>query len=94
MTHKQEPPAFVLNAGDLSLRMGGARISMVAVNEPESSDVDHDQWSPILDRMRHELESAARSKMFGELTLTVTFVDGVAMAEKIGVVKSRKLMKP
>lgn len=66
---------------------------MVAVTEPETSHVDPDQWRPMLDRLRHELESATRSKMFGELTLTVTFVDGVAMAEKIGVVKSRKLMK-
>lgn len=50
-------------------------------------------WRQTLDRLQHELEAASRSRIFGDLTLTVTFVDGVAMTEKIGVVKSRKLMK-
>jgi hypothetical protein len=65
---------------------------MVAATSEETSHVDADRWRPMLDRLRHELEAASRSKMFGDLTLTVTFVDGAAMTEKIGVVKSRKLM--
>jgi hypothetical protein len=51
-------------------------------------------WQPMLDRLHDELKSAARQKMFGDLTLTVTFVDGVAVTEKIGTVKSRKLKNP
>lgn len=51
-------------------------------------------WQQTLDRLKDELTAAARQRMFGDLTLTVTFVDGVAMTEKIGVVKSRKLKNP
>lgn len=67
---------------------------MVAATDIKEDGHVDDPWRPTLDRMRHELDSAARSSMYGDLTLTVTFVAGEAMTETIGVVHRRKLMKP
>lgn len=54
------------------------------------SDTD---WRPMLERLREELESAQRSRIYGDLTLTVKFEDGEAVHEKVVTTKSRRLQK-
>lgn len=51
------------------------------------------KWSDILDRLMMELESAQKSHMWGDLTLTIKFENGLPVAEKIGTVKTRKLQQ-
>lgn len=62
---------------------------MVAATTDDAVD-----WEPMLSRLRDQLQKAARSRMYGDLTLTVAFVAGEAMTETIGVVHRRKLKNP
>jgi hypothetical protein len=62
---------------------------MVAAKDVVSTD-----WEPMLDRLRDHLAKAARSKMYGDLTLTVAFMNGEPTTETIGVVHRRKLKNP
>jgi hypothetical protein len=57
---------------------------MVAASGP--ADVE-----TILKRMRTALSNATRDRLYGELSVTVRFEDGVACAEKISVTSTRKL---
>ena len=63
---------------------------MVAASE---SQLRVAKWGDILERVADELELASRQHVWGELTLSVKFENGVPTAEKIGVVKSRPLKK-